>query len=296
MLGAMLALVLTSLVVSAPPPNAVEQAFRRAPQVNLPVTPEAGPRSAPVLSPTEGAAVLAVLSNTKDPALAPLVKRWRTHMVDTRAALDEGNGGSIGTEGRLALSLFAVGAFTIGTARALLLGVFEESPADSVHETWLIVARDGSYDGFLLATDFQSEAGQGAQEATIRSGGRIDGTGHMSVVLHEVDGASLEVRWRTEGTVAPPASSRAYTSQAGWYEDTKSHERLLVLDAGKVLYGGVKKSAKLQPLQVTSSTPTSMTVTFTTGGKPYALSFDEPNSTLKCRNPDGTVQTFARVW
>lgn len=187
----------------------------------------------------------------------------------------------------------------------LVVHAYQEQPMAAGSSAWLVGLGPGGrvVNQVLLGEWLDSEAGGAKDEVSLAAAASFGRKHVVTPVLHDLpEGRELKIVATTWGKVRPNGVLQrgplAYESNQGAFIDEKSKEELAIVHTGagalEVYYqGSVKKEKQLLAVDGDAGA-LQFDVRFKAGGKPYRLSFDEARAVVKCRNPDGTTQTFTR--
>lgn len=195
-------------------------------------------------------------------------------------------------------ALRPIGSVTRGDTTLLIVSVEYEGPAVAVlFETYLVsYSSKGEFlDALRFSTTMSSEAAAVEERSTLTAEGGLGRRTTTHVPMME-EGLPEQLTVVTDqvgkltarGTFELGALD--YRTRDGAFLDEKTKEELRVF--GEEVYYRANESKPFQKLFRGDGD----TVRFKQYGQSYALSWDSRRASLKCINPDQSVQSFSRKW
>ncbi|MFT3711080.1 MAG: hypothetical protein QM817_25920 [Archangium sp.] len=194
-------------------------------------------------------------------------------------------------------ALRAIGSVQRGDTMLLVISVEYEGPAvASLFQTYLVAySSKGEFlDALRFSTTMSSEAAAVEERSTFNAEGGLGrrATTHVPM-MEEGLPEQLTVVSDQVGKLTSKGTFELavldFRTRDGAFVEEKTKEELRVF--GDEVYYRANESKPFQKLFREGDT-----VRFKQYGQTYSLSWDQRRANLKCINPDGSVQTFARKW
>jgi hypothetical protein len=175
-------------------------------------------------------------------------------------------------------------------------------PTGTEEDAWLVTFDPAGVvtAGVSLGGWSSSEAGESADVITVQPDGRVVTRREATSAAPDLDeGDTVTLRSTVTVDVRHPASrAERFDSNQGRFVDERSGGVLHIVQHGRALrvYGqGTDFEASRRLAVEGDAAARAFGVRFPGAKRPSRLSFDAARASVRCLNPDGTVQTFVRA-